>query len=190
MFMGVSGQNFCFSPEAFTPPVKKMDKSTLEKFRSRLRLNFAFFLSNYALVAAGVALVIALMHPYMLISVAILWVLWAFHNFLISNEFIVFGHNIGTLVSITHRSAALTAITILAVVWMCLVPTIIAAAVSGLLILSHAIMRDPKHIDATKNFGNDTPKNFSNNSGKDSDDEGASDSEVLVDRPAVRSDLP
>ncbi len=176
MFLGIAGHNFCFSPEAFAPPVRKLDKSTLEKFKSRLRLNFSFFLSNYALVAAGVALVIALMHPGMLISLGFLWVLWTFHAFLISNEVIVFGRNIGTMISLNHRSALLTATTILVVVWKCLVPTITAIAISGLLILSHAIMRDPKHIDTSVSVG----------TRKDSDDEGgSSDSEVIVERNEI-----
>ena len=179
MFLGIAGHNFCFSPEAFAPPVRKLDKSTPEKFRSRLRLNFSFFLSNYAVVAAGVALVIALMHPGMLVSLGFLWGLWTFHTFLISNEVIVFGRNIGTILSLNHRSALLSAITILVVVWKCLVPTITAIAISGLLILSHAIMRDPKHMDTSVST-----------SRKDSDDEGgSSDSEVIVERPQVRSDL-
>jgi hypothetical protein len=181
MFLGVSAQNFCFSPEAFTPPVKKLDKSTLEKFKSRLKLNFAFFLSNYALTAAGVCLVIALMHPGMLLSIGVLWGLWGLHNFLISNELIVFGHNIGTVISITHRSALMTAITILIVVWKCLVPMIFAVAISALLVLSHAVMRDPKHMNTASG----------ENMRRDSDDEAtSSDSEVLVDRPAgTRSDM-
>jgi hypothetical protein len=181
MFMGVSGTSLCFSPEAFSPPVRKIDKSTLEKFKSRLKLNFAFFLSNYALVAAGVSLVVALMHPGMLIFMAILWGLWASHEFLISNEVVVFGRNIGTIVSITHRSAALMAVTILVIVWKCLVPAITAVAVSGLLIMSHAIMRDPKHIETTNDFRKES----------NSDDEsGPSDSEVMVERPQVRGDVP
>jgi hypothetical protein len=180
MFLGISGHNFCFSPEAFAPPVKKLDKSTPEKFKSRLRLNFSFFLSNYALVAAGVALVIALMHPGMLLSLGFLWGVWTFHTFLISNEVIVFGKNVGTVVSLNHRSALLTAITILVVVWKCLAPTISAVAISGVLILSHAIMRDPKHIDTSTTIHR-----------KDSDDEEvtSSDSEVIVERPQVRNNL-
>lgn len=168
MFMGVTDHAFCFSPQAFTPPVKKIDKSSIEKSKSRLKLNFAFFLSNYVLVASGVALVIALMHPGMLISIGLLWGLWGLHHFLISNEFILFGCNIGNLVSITHRSAFLTALTLLVVIWKCLVPTILALVVSALLILSHAIMRDPKHIDT------------STRSRTDSDEEVESDTEFLV----------
>lgn len=178
MFLGVSGHNFCFSPEAFGPPVKNLDKSTPEKVKSRLKLNFSFFLSNYALVAGGVALVIALMHPGMLLSLGFLWAMWTFHAFLISNELIVFGRNIGTLISLNHRSALLTAVTFLVVVWMCLVPTIIAIAISGLLILSHAAMRDPKHIDSSVDMR------------RDSDDEAnSSDSEVMVERPQIRKDV-
>mmetsp|Transcript_115309 Transcript_115309/g.172329 ORF Transcript_115309/g.172329 Transcript_115309/m.172329 type:complete len:236 (+) Transcript_115309:177-884(+) len=181
-FMGVSGHAFCFSPEAFTPPVKKLDKTTTEKFKSRLRLNFVFFLSNYALVAAGVALVTALMHPGMLISIGVLWILWSFHSFLISNEVIVFGRNLGSLISITHRSAFLTALSVIIVVFKCLKPAITAVAISGVLVLAHAIMRDPKHISESSNE--------IRSHHKDSDSEGGgSDSEVLVERPQVRKDL-
>ena len=163
--------------------MKKLDKSSVEKFKSRLRLNFSFFLSNYALVAAGVALVIALMHPGMLVSLAFLWGMWMLHSFLISNEVIVFGKNIGTLISLNHRSALLTAITLLVVVWKCLLPCISAVAISGVLILSHAIMRDPKHLDTTSMAHN--------NRKEDSDDEGAksSDSEVMVERPRIRKEV-
>lgn len=178
-FLGVSGNNLCFSPEAFAPPTSRLlDKSTPEKFKSRLKLNISFFLSNYVLVASGVSLVIALMHVGMLLFLGFLYGMWAFHSFLISNEVIVFGRNIGTIISLNHRSALLTAITILVVVWKCLVPTITAIAISGILILSHAIMRDPKHIDTSVILR------------KDSDDEGtSSDSEVMVERPQVSKDV-
>jgi hypothetical protein len=143
-----------------------------------------FFLSNYTLVAVGVSLVVALMHPVRLIFKVILWGLWASHEFLISNEVVMFGRNIGTIVSITHRSAALTAVTILVIVWKCLVPAITAVAVSGLLIMSHAVMRDPKHIETTNDFRKESNKE------SDSDEEGGpSDSEVMVKRPQVRGDV-
>eukprot|EP00934_Nitzschia_sp_Nitz4_P008374 Nitzschia sp. Nitz4//scaffold121_size67750//60637//61440//NITZ4_006076-RA/size67750-augustus-gene-0.125-mRNA-1//1//CDS//3329534375//8364//frame0 len=179
MFLGISGHNLCFSPEAFAPPVKKLDKTSVEKFQSRLKLNFSFFLSNYALVAFGVSLVIALLHPGMLLSLGFLWAMWSFHNFLISNEVIVFGTNVGTILSITHRSALLTAVTFLIVVWMCLVPTIMATAISGVIIFTHAILRDPKHID-TKDAA----------SFDDDDVISGSDAEgLLSQRPMVRNDV-
>lgn len=178
VFLGISGQNMCFSPEAFSPPIKKIDKSSPEKFKSRLKLNGAYFISNYALVAAGVCLVIALMHPGMLLSLGLLWGLWTFHGFLISNELVVFGVNLATILSITHRASLVTAITILVVVWKCLLPTITAVAISGVLVFAHATMRDPKQIEVPTNHR------------RDSDEEiVSSDSEVLVERPMVRRDV-
>jgi hypothetical protein len=178
MFLGISGPSFCLSPEAFNPPVRKVDKSTPEKLKSRLKLNFLFFLSNYALVTAGVALVTALMHPGMLVALALLWALWGLHTFLISNEVIMFGRNIGTLVSISHRSNALVVITVVVIVWKCLFPAITSVAISGLIILVHAIFRDPKKIDVCEKY---------RGSGSDDDDSGEDShgSEVLVDKPGL-----
>ena len=170
MFIGFSGHAFCLAPEAFSPPAKKIDKSTYEKIKSRLKLNFAFFLSNYALVAAGVALVVALMHPGMLISTGIVWALWGLHEYLISHELVVFGQNIGSLVSINHRSNGLMVLTVIVIVWQCLFPAITFVAISGLIILSHAIMRDPKHIELSSEFQ------------RQDEEEG----EVLVERPVER----
>jgi PRA1 family protein len=183
MFLGISGQNFCFSPEAFGPPMKKLDKSSPEKFKSRLRLNFSFFLSNYALVTAGVSLVIALMHPGMLLSLGFLWASWTFHHFLISNEVLIMGKNIGTLLSLNQRSVLLSFVTVVVVVWKCLKPTITAVAISGVLVLVHAILRDPKHLDTSSTSSHALGR-------RDSDDEGqSSDSEVMVERPLVRKDV-
>jgi len=173
MFLGITGPSFCFSPAAFNTPVKKLDKSTCEKFQSRLKLNFAFFLSNYALVTAGVALVTALMHPGMVISVCLIWGLWALHKFLISNELLLFGRNIGTLISISQRSTALIILTAIVIIWKCLKPTITVIAISGGMILSHALLRDPSHV---------TSGDFQNGSDDDSV-ENSHESEVLVEKP-------
>jgi uncharacterized membrane protein YgcG len=162
-----------------------MDKSTHEKFKSRLKLNFAFFLSNYALVVAGVAAVVALMHPGMLLSVGFVWCLWTLHTFLISNEVIMFGRNIGTLVSISHRSTALIVITALVVIWECLVPAITVVTLSGLIILAHALFRDPKHINTVGDGGGGaTAVNGGFGDDDDSGGDGSHDSsEVLVEKP-------
>ena len=184
MFLGITGPSFCLSPEAFNPPVKKMDKSTYEKFKSRLKLNFAFFLSNYAIVVAGVTAVVALMHPGMLLSVGFVWGLWSLHSYLISNEVIMFGRNIGTLISISHRSTALVVITGLVIVWKCLVPAITVVAISGLSIFLHAIFRDPKHIDTTGSTTTTTSLTAVNSDDDSSGGEGSHDSsQVLVEKP-------
>ena len=176
MFLGISGPSFCLSPEAFNPPIRKVDKSSPEKTKSRLKLNLSFFMSNYAIVVAGVALVTALMHPGMLLALGLLWSLWGLHSFLISNELVVFGLNLSTLLSINQRSNALVAITTLVIVWKCLFPAITVVIISGVLIFAHALFRDPKHIDASSSgrFGNDTD----DDSGEDSHE-----SEVLVEKP-------
>lgn len=177
MFLGITGPSLCFSPEAFTIPVKKVDKSTPEKFKSRLKLNFAFFLSNYALVATGTALIVFLMHPGMLLSMAVVWGLWMLHHFLISNEVMVFGRNVGTLLSISHRSNALVVLTVIVIVWKCLVPALTVLGISGLIILTHALLRDPKHIEiSSTNYDR-------SNSDDDSGDISHDSSEVLVEKP-------
>jgi len=183
MFLGITGPSFCFSPAAFNAPVKKLDKSTYEKFQSRLKLNFAFFLSNYALVTVGVALVTALMHPGMVLLVGLICGLWALHNFLISNELIVFGRNIGTLISISQRETTLIVLTAFVTIWKCLKPTIIVIAISGGMIFAHALLRDPSHV-TSGDF--QSGSGSSSKSGSLSDDESVEnshESEVLVEKP-------
>ena len=181
MFLGITGPSFCFSPLAFNTPVKKMDKSTYEKFHSRLKLNFAFFLSTYALVTAGVAIVTALMHPGMVFFLGLIWGLWAMHNYLISNELILFGKNIGTLLSISQRSNILTVLTALVILWKCLRPTLIVIAISGGMICIHALLRDPSHV--TSGDFNGGSGHSSRSSSDDESVQNSHESEVLVQRP-------
>jgi hypothetical protein len=126
------------------------DKTALETIRTRIALNGAFFLTNYALVALGVAVVIALLHPGMLLVLGIVWSLWWFHEYLINHEVRIGNHNLGTMLSITQRSNILTLVTVLAVVWACLAPVIVFVIVSGIIILLHAIMRDPQHLEESQ----------------------------------------
>lgn len=170
MFLGISGPSFCLAAEAFNPPIKKVTKQSWEKIRSRITLNGAFFLTNYTLVAFGVAVVIALLHPGMLLFVGIVCLLWWFHEYLISHEFNVFGQNMGQIMSITQRSTILTVITLVTVIGWCLIPFVAFVAVSGVIILAHAIMRDPKHVERSSEFVDE---------GSDSDEE------VMVERGDV-----
>ena len=179
MFLGISGTGLCLSADAFTPPVRHVDKSALEKFRARLKANFAFFLSNYALVAAGVAIVVALMHPGMLFSVALVWSLWWLHSYLVSNELIVFGLNVGKILTITQRSYFLLGITAIVVVWKCLVPCIVFLSISGFIIVLHASTRDPKHVETSAD-------SLPNAKDYDSDEV---EGQVMVERPKERGDF-
>lgn len=164
------------SAGAFTPPTYKvLDKSSPEKVKSRVQLNFAFFLTNYVLVAATVAIVIALMHPGMLFFVALVYALWSLHSYLIRNELDLFGVHVHSLLTIQQRFYFLFTITTIVVVWKCLIPTIFFTIITTILILLHALLRDPKHIEKM-NLLEDA-----------SDDEEASTgSEVMVESPMKR----
>lgn len=171
MFLGLGLNGLCLSPGAFSPPTKHVDKSMYEKVKTRVFLNIAFFLSNYALVAFGVAVVVALSHPGMLLFVGATYALWAFHSFLIDHELIVFGYNVGTVLSISQRSNVLTFVTIIVIAWKCLVPVLSFIIISGVIILVHALLRDPKHIESSIEFR-----------GENDDEE---DENVLVERGDV-----
>jgi hypothetical protein len=192
MFLGLNpGAGFCLSPLAFTPPVKKMDKGTPEKIKSRVRLNFAFFLTNYVLVAAMTGLVVALMHPGMVFFLALVYGLWTLHAFLIRNQVDVFGINVSSLLTVQQRFYVLFTITTIVILWKALVPTIMFAAISGLIILSHAFLRDPKHIEMSGNLVDDEDDHHHHHEADDLEGGGAdsgesSSSEVLVERPSQR----
>jgi PRA1 family protein len=172
------------SAGAFTLPVQKLDKMTLEKVSSRMKLNGAFFLSNYVLLAVMVALVVALMHPGMIFFVALCWSLWSLHHFLISNQLVVFGINIHSLLSIQQRFYILFIVTTVVVVMKCLVPTIYFCSISALIILSHAFLRDPKHTEnSSQNITTAAEQDDVEGGGGSGSESSTSSDEVLVERP-------
>jgi hypothetical protein len=131
------------------------------------------------------------MHPGMLFFVGIVLGLWSLHSFMIRHELVVFGFNLGTLLTIQQRFYVLFGITTIVVIWKCLLPTVYFSAISGLIICTHAFLRDPKHIESSASnlFG-----------AQDSDDEeegehegtgsgGSDGSEVMVDSPHKGGDV-
>jgi PRA1 family protein len=203
VFLGLNqNAGYCLSPTAFTPPVKLstnklVDKSTPEKIKSRVQLNFAYFISNYALLAVMTAVVIALMHPGMVLFVGIVYLLWMGHEFLIRHPLIVFGVEVHTLLSIKQRFYFLFTMTSFVVIWKCLAPTIFFLSISSFLIITHSLLRDPKDVEASgsSSFGvdrynnkNDDDVDIEGGSGEDDDhhhDSGITTS--LIDRNAVKS---
>ena len=175
MFLGISGPAFCFSAGAFNPPSKHFDKATSEKVFQRINLNFSFFLTNYALVTFGTALVVTLMHPIMIMYVGIVWLLWSTHFLMVQHNIplVVLDQDLGNYFTVEMRSTALWLISMVVVVCYCLLPFLMVVGVSALIILTHAIMRDPKHIENTKSF-----RRFS----EDSDEETSSTEEVMVNK--------
>lgn len=165
------------SAGAFTPPARHMDRTAWEKIRARVKLNLNFFLTNYALVTCGVALIVSLLHPGMVFFVGIVWGLWWLHEFIISNEVVAFGKNLGTIVPSAQRSRLLSVITVIVIVWKCLFPFFSVVLTSGFLVFVHAIMRDPKHIESMSSF--------KSSKDSDSDSDSGEGSEVMVERGDV-----
>ena len=189
MFLGVNpGAGFCLSAEAFTPPIKKVDKASPEKIKTRVQLNFAFFLTNYVLVAAMTAVVVALMHPGMVFFLAILYGLWTLHGYMIRHELVVFGIQLHALLSVPQRFYVLFVLTAVVVILKCLAPVFIFLAISGVLILSHALLRDPKHTEYTSDLLVQQQDDVYDEEGG-GDSGFSSGSEVIVERPSGQGDV-
>lgn len=209
VFLGLNhNAGYCLSPTAFTPPVKLstnklVDKSAPEKIKSRVQLNFAYFISNYALLAIMTAVVIALMHPGMVLFVGIVYLLWKGHQFLINHPLIVFGVEVHALLSIKQRFYFLFIMTSVVVVWKCLAPTIFFLSISSFLIITHSLLRDPKDVEASGSSNGLDRYNSKRNDDDDVDIEGGngdddhhhdynnnnnhSSTTSLIDRAAVKS---
>ena len=148
LFLGVTGPTFCFAADAFSPPVsltRKVDKSSLEKVVSRLSRNLNFFATNYALLAMCTLLVVALMHPGMLAYVGVTWLSWWGHAVMIKEDvqLVVLGKDLNGVFAPRRREWVLMTWTVWVAVAKCLRPSLKGMAVSGTLILLHAMMRDP-----------------------------------------------
>lgn len=192
-FLGISAAG-CMAPEAFGAPVQRLDKSTLEKIKSRFSLNFAFFLTNYVLVTVLVATVVALMHPGMIFFVGLLYGLWTGHELWGYQELVVFGVNLHVYLTFALRARLLSGMTVVVVVWKCWWPFVHAVVISALLISAHALLRDPKHIElSVRSEGDDdeedySPGQYSGPLDYDSRDEegghsSASESGIFVEKP-------
>jgi len=84
----------------------------------------------------------------------------------------VMDRNIGSLVSIAHRFYVLFVVTVIVVVWKCFRPFLIFMGITGIIVMAHSIMRNPKDIDKYQSAE-------IHRGSSDSDDE----EEVMVDRP-------
>ena len=152
MFLGLNaGTGFCLSVGSFTPPIRKVDKNAPEKVKSRVQLNLAFFLTNYVLIAAMVALVVMLLHPTSVLVVAIVYTLWKIHAFLIRNEVDLFGIHVHSLITIQQRFYINLGLSFVLIMWTCLLPAISIVVISSILITGHALLRDPKQIESSSN---------------------------------------
>lgn len=148
VFLGLnSGNDISVSPKAFSSPSTTLDVSCPLRIWRRVQLNFSFFLSNYALVAFMTSIVVALMHPVMLLILSIVYSLWWMHGFLIRHEVVVFGTSIQNLMTVQQRFYVLFIFTSVVIVHECLVPFAIFLGISTLIIMTHALLRDATQLD-------------------------------------------
>lgn len=150
VFLGLNpGNELAVAPKAFSSPLRTIDRSCPGKLQQRIKVNCTYFLSNYVLVASMTALVVALMHPGMLITVAVVYGLWWVHGFLIRHELILFGIAVQNLMTVQQRFYVLFIITALCIAFACLVPALIFVFISTLIIVCHASLRDTSQLDDT-----------------------------------------
>lgn len=157
-----------------------MDKNTAEKFKQRVSLNMAFFLTNYAVIAVGTFIVVVLLHPKMIIYSAIVYAMWKTHNVMVRDNIpmVIGGKDIGQYLTVEIRTKILYLLTLWVVIMYCLKPFLSAFIISSLIITSHAILRDPKQVESNR-----TKSIHSTYKDSDSDDENnSSGSEVMVER--------
>mmetsp|Transcript_23497 Transcript_23497/g.49702 ORF Transcript_23497/g.49702 Transcript_23497/m.49702 type:complete len:280 (-) Transcript_23497:239-1078(-) len=181
LFMGVTGPSLCFSADAFSPPIslkRQSDKSSLEKVFSRLSRNLNFFATNYVFMALCTVLVVALMHPRMLMYVGITWASWWLHVIIIREDLrlVVMNKDLNVVFNPKRRSWVLTAWTVWVAIAHCLRPSMKGMAISFALTFLHALMRDPSKL-AGDIVSSRSSRSMSRGS-SDSDD----GSEVMVER--------
>lgn len=141
------------SEGAFTPP-SLTGADSMTKIKQRVKENWTFFLSNYALVAAMTAIVVLLMHPSVVITLAMLYGLWWVHGYLIVKELTFLSVPIHAILTVQQRFYLLFGISAVVIIWTCLVPAVIFVVISGIIIFSHAAVRDTTHLHEASQRGN------------------------------------
>lgn len=148
VFLGFTGPSFCIGADAFSPPISFSSDKTInkhEKCTSRISRNLQYFATNYSIMALGTVVVVALMHPGMLFYVGITWGLWWMHLVVVREDIklVVMDKDLNQLLSPNRRSWVLSVWTFYVAVAKCLHPSLKGLAISGALVLFHAIMRNP-----------------------------------------------
>ena len=151
LFLGVTGPTLCISADAFSPPFSLKARSHDNKSSnviSRLSRNLNYFATNYAVVVMSTFLVVALMHPGMLLYVGITYALWWLHIIVIREDLklVIMDKDLNQVFNPKRRSWILTAFTLWVGIAKCLRPSMKGMAISGALILFHALMRNPSKL--------------------------------------------
>jgi hypothetical protein len=150
VFLGLQATEddvFELSQDAFVPPQNLNTADAFSKVKTRVRENLNFFATNYCMIAAMTALVVTLMHPMMLIVVSLVYGLWLAHDYLIRHELVLFTSiPIQSILSVQKRFYLFLAISTVAIFLACFGPFLIFLMISAFIILTHAALRDTRHL--------------------------------------------
>merc|ERR1712113_949311 len=105
----------------------------------------------------------------MIIFLAITWGLWSFHIAMIQKN-ISFSYD--HILTVQRRSLLLSVLSSIVVIRFCLIPFLITIGLSFFIVLSHAIMRDPKHIESSMHMYERHRGAEDSDSASDDDEEG------------------
>lgn len=129
------------------------------------------------------------MHPAMIIYSTIVYLLWKGHQTMIDNNNHTLDffrieiknkvYNLNDYITVEWRTRILYVLTLWVIICYCLNPLLIVIGLTGVLVLSHALMRDPKHIDASSRFYLD---GGGSSGRRGSDGEDSEGSEVIVEK--------
>ena len=137
---------------SFTPPLA--GNNTADLVKSRIHDNCIYFVSNYCLIAVIVALVVALMHPRVIISAALVYLLWMLHGLLIKKNIKVGQVSLQSVMTVQQRFYLFFSLSFVIVVWECLVPALIFGLITSIICLTHAALRDTTHLHEASERGN------------------------------------
>lgn len=170
VFLGLNpGNDLMVSPKAFSSPAPTMDLSCLGKTKQRVKVNFGYFLSNYVLITAMTAVVVALMHPGMIVTVGIVLGLWWLHGCLIRRELVVFGVSVQNLLTVQQRFYTLFVITAFVIIAECLWPALVVVAIATFIVVTHAALRDTSQFMEVTDEESDRKPLFTNNTDANTD---------------------
>lgn len=179
MFLGVTGPSLCISADAFSPPfsLRSHNNGKSSNIISRLSWNLNYFATNYAFVAVCTFLVVALMHPGMLLYATITYTLWWLHIIVIREDLrlVIMDKDLNQVFNPKRRAWILSVFTLWVAIAKCVRPSIKGMAISLALILFHALMRDPSKL--AKNIVATQSRSLS-----DSSSEVMADDQVMVEK--------
>jgi hypothetical protein len=155
--LGIRGNNFCIQPTAFTLPSSHIDRTLPPKLTHRMKVNVAYFLTNYVVIAACVSIIVCLLHPMMMFWMCVVSSVWYIHHYMLTvssssgeereEPIILFGKNIHEIISPYNRSVIAMLLTVVVAVFFVFLPFVSVLSITSLIVIVHSALRDPRDIE-------------------------------------------